>query len=358
MGKRLDPKVVEAVMLKAGFKPLEDYKSAKTGIRCVHLKCGNEIKPRLEKIMAGGGCGYCAKKFKRNPEESAKIMLKAGLEVQEPYRRADIGWKSKCLKCSRIVYPRLNGIERGKGCKYCSKRFVDPDEAFEFMKSRNLLPYRPYTTANSRWKCKCLICGEDVSPSYSSIRDGQGCASCAGNQIRSEDAVSVMIKANLKPLEPYLNGQKNWKCECLKCGEVVHPTYSAVQQGQGGCIYCAEKGFDPKKPSYLYILMNDKLNAIKVGIGNSNLRNNDRIKVFKASGWKLCKKWNFEKGIDAWTTEKRVFQIIRKELRIPQHLTKSEIGYGHGHTETINADLIALSDLEDIVEKVIKGLQK
>ena len=83
MAKKLDPKVVEEVMLKAGFKPLEDYKSAKTGIRCVHLKCGNEIKPRLEKILAGGGCGYCAKKFKRNPEESAKIMLKAGLEVQD-----------------------------------------------------------------------------------------------------------------------------------------------------------------------------------------------------------------------------------------------------------------------------------
>ena len=357
MGKQKDPKVVEAVMLKAGFKPLEDYKNAKTGIRCVHLKCGNEIKPRLEKIVAGGGCGYCSRKFKRNPEESAKIMLKAGLEVQEPYRRADVGWKSKCLQCSRIVYPRLNGIERGKGCKYCSKRFVDPDEAFEFMKSRNLLPYRPYTTANSRWKCKCLICGEDVSPTYSSIRDGQGCASCAGNQIRPEDAVSVMIKANLKPLEPYLNGQKNWKCQCLKCGEVVHPTYSAVQQGQGGCIYCAEKGFDPKKASYLYILKNDKLGALKVGIGNSNLKNNDRIRVFKASGWKLYKKWDFEKGIDAWTSEKGVFKILRKELKIPQHLTKSEIGYGHGHTETINADLITLSELEEIVEKVIKGLQ-
>ena len=73
------------------------------------------------------------------------------------------------------------------------------------MKSRNLLPYRPYTTANSRWKCKCLICDEDVSPSYSSIKDGQGCASCAGNQIRPEDAVSVMMKANLKNLHSKQN---------------------------------------------------------------------------------------------------------------------------------------------------------
>ena len=342
------------IILLYGFQAVEDYKNSKTGIKCIHLKCGKEVSPRLYKIEAGGGCGYCAKKFKRNPEESAKIMLKAGFEVQEPYRRADVGWKSKCLKCSRIVYPRLNGIEQGKGCKYCSKRFVDPDEAFEFMKSRNLLPYRPYTTANSRWECKCLICGEDVSPSYSSIRDGQGCASCAGNQIRPEDAVSVMIKANLKPLEPYLNGQKNWKCQCLKCGEVVYPTYSSVQQGQGGCIYCVEKGFDPKKPSYLYLLTNKELNSYKVGISNSHLKNNDRVKIFKASGWTVHKKWQFENGIDAWESEKQVFKIVRKELKIPQHLSKKQIGYGHGHTETMNADLISLVQLVKIINKVIK----
>jgi hypothetical protein len=252
----------------------------------------------------------------------------------------------------------LAGIKFGKGCKYCKRRYVDPDAAVQFMISRNLQPYEPYTTANTPWRCKCLKCGVDVKPSYASIKSGQGCASCAGNQISSEEAIKVMNNAGLAPLEPYKHGQYKWPCKCLKCGELVTPTYSSVQQGQGGCIYCAEKGFDPKKPSYLYILKNDKLNAIKVGIGNSNLKNNDRITVFKASGWKLYKKWDFEKGIDAWTTEKGVFQIVRKDLRIPQHLTKLEIGYGHGHTETINADLIALSDLEDIVEKVVKGLKK
>lgn len=353
-GSKLDPKVVAAIMRSHGFQQLEDYKNAKAGIRCVHLKCGNEVSPRLEKIKAGGGCGYCSRKFKRDPYESAKIMLKAGFEVLEPYRGVQVGWKSKCLKCSRIVSPTLAGIERGKGCKYCNKRFVDPAEAFEFMKSRNLLPYRPYTTASSRWKSKCLICGQDVSPRYSSILDGQGCASCAGNQIKPKDAVSVMKKANLMPLEPYEHGQKKWKCQCLNCGQIVTPTYSSVQQGQGGCIYCAKKGFDPKKPSYLYLLTNVNLNSHKVGIGKSDSKKNDRIKTFQLSGWTVHKKWQFAQGIDAWALEKQVLKVVRKELKIPKHLSKSTIGYGHGHTETVDADSISLLELERIINKLIK----
>lgn len=357
MGKRLDPKEADAVMLKAGFQTLEPYVNSISPWRSIHLVCGEIAQPSLSKIKSGRkGCAFCQNRI--DPETALNIMLAANIRPKIKYPGAQAPWISECLVCSNEITPTLNGIKFGKGCKYCKKRYVDPDSAVKYMISRNLQPYEPYKTANAPWRCKCLKCGVDVKPSYASIKSGQGCASCAGNLISPEEATKVMNDAGLVPLEPYKHGQYKWPCKCLKCGEVVTPTYSSVQQGQGGCIYCAEKGFDPKKPSYLYILKNDELNAIKVGIGNSNLKNNDRITVFKASGWKLYKKWDFEKGIDAWTTEKGIFQIIRKELRIPQYLTKSEIGYGHGHTETINADLIVLSDLENIVRSVIKQLEK
>jgi hypothetical protein len=39
MGKSLDPKVAEKVMLKQGWKPLEPYKSALAKWRCKCIKC-------------------------------------------------------------------------------------------------------------------------------------------------------------------------------------------------------------------------------------------------------------------------------------------------------------------------------
>jgi hypothetical protein len=197
-----------------------------------------------------------------------------------------------------------------------------------------------------------LKCGEDVSPSYASIKSGTGCASCAGNQIRPVDAAAIMLKANLQPQEPYEHGQKNWKCICSKCGEFVYPTYSSVQQGQGGCVFCAKKGFDPKKPSYIYLITNSSLNSYKIGIGNQGLKANDRLLTFKRSGWNTYRKWNFEFGMQAWSIEKKIFIILRKELGLPAHLSKSSIGYGHGHSETVDAELITLLQLEKIIKKV------
>lgn len=51
-------------------------------------------------------------------------------------------------------------------------------------------------------------------------------------------AEAVMLKANLKPLEPYTNAHFKWKCECLVCGSIVTPTYATVQSKGAGCKTC------------------------------------------------------------------------------------------------------------------------
>lgn len=51
-------------------------------------------------------------------------------------------------------------------------------------------------------------------------------------------AIGVMLKANLKPLEPYTNAHTNWKCECLVCGSIVSPKYATVQSRGAGCKTC------------------------------------------------------------------------------------------------------------------------
>ena len=61
---------------------------------------------------------------------------------------------------------------------------------------------------------------------------------------------------------------------------------------------------------------------------------------------------------DASNVEKEVFRILRKELGIKPFLDKKKMPITGGHTETVDADLITLIELEKIINKVIKGLQK
>jgi len=150
-------------------------------------------------------------------------------------------WKSKCLLCGRVVFPTYNTIQQGNGgCKYCSKKFVDAKEAEEMMLNKGLRPLEKFNRSDSKWRCECLICGKIVTPTYSSIRRGNGgCKFCAGLVIEPEKAVALMESVNLRPLVPFKSGHTKWKCECLICGRIIYQSYNSMQQGYGPCGYCA-----------------------------------------------------------------------------------------------------------------------
>jgi hypothetical protein len=74
-------------------------------------------------------------------------------------------------------------------------------------------------------------------------------------------------------------------------------------------------------------------------------------------GWSLFKSWDFKTGEEAEKIEFLVIQLVRNEIGIPVHLSKSEMPQG-GWTETFSADSISLLGLEKIVEKTIKGHRK
>jgi hypothetical protein len=239
------------------------------------------------------------------PESVAiKIMIDAGVKPLVPYKKAKLKWKSRCVKCERVVYPRLADVKNGvKPCAFCSNRKAD-------LKEVNAL----------------------------------------------------MRKHNLEPLEPYKSALSRWKCKCLKCGNIVYPKYNNVQQESGGCSFCAKKGIDMSRPSYVYLITNSMLGAHKIGIGNVQEKIHiDRLKGnrgFIKAGWKVHKIWYTESGALATRIETEVFRILRKELKLPQFLSKESMPKTRGESETVSADSITLIQVEKIINKVIKGLQK
>ena len=223
MGKSLDPKVAEKVMLKAGLKPLEPYKKGNSKWKCIHLKCGNVVYPRYSDVKKSDGtlrtgcipCGYL--KMKIPNKEAVALMQKSGFTPLEPYKSAHTPWKCKCNKCGSTVTPKYINIKQGKICKVCSrtKSLADPKKIASIMKKRKLKPLELYVNNKTKWKCECLRCGKIVYPTFSSVqnlsKNSTGCMDCGRKQLRESNttpekiAKSVMLAAKLKPLEPFQN---------------------------------------------------------------------------------------------------------------------------------------------------------
>jgi hypothetical protein len=436
MGKKLDPKIAEKNMLKAGLKPLEPYDKGTSKWKCIHLQCGRVVYPRYSDVKRTDGtyrtgCIPCGSLKIKIPEKKAiALMLKSGLTPLEPYKSASKPWKCKCSKCGSVVTPSYTNIRLGKTCKVCSrsKTLVDPKRILLVMKKRKLKPLEPYFNNKAKWKCKCLRCGSIVYPTFSSIqnlsKNSTGCMDCGREQLRksnttpSKIAIAVMLKANLKPLEPFQNSRSRWKCRCLVCKQevvtsytsvayhktgcrfcnntkkeinnkrkdalqiaksaklkplepyksmhaswkckclickkIVSPSLNSLQRG-GGCKYCALNGINLNAPSYIYLITNTEHYSHKIGIGNNKNSYTDRLTNFNKRGWKTHKIWHFETGEEALKIEQSIFNVIRNDLKIPSHLSLEQIGKRlGGQSETINADSITLLELEKIIKKAIK----
>jgi hypothetical protein len=285
-------------------------------------------------------------------------MRAAKLEPLEPYPTSQKPWRCKCLRCGREVTPAYTQIQRGqKGCVYCGGKKVDPEEAFNFMKSKGLIPLESYKRADGPWKCRCNKCLKIVTPAYSAIRQGQGgCVYCAGKRVDPVDAESLFLENNLRPLEPFTHTERKWKSQCLKCNRIVYPTHHMVAQRSGGCRYCGTKGLDFTLPAYIYLITNNELQAHKIGIGGE-YANEDRLWDHTKQGWTLYKKKTFLTADKALFVEQLVLKWSREERGLPTFLSKEQMPQA-GWTETVDASEIDLptiwSKVEELSEKRVK----
>ena len=116
---------------------------------------------------------------------------------------------------------------------------LDPKVAKKIMLKAGLKPLVPYPSSHKPWKCKCMVCGNIVNPPYKQIVRGiGGCKTCRyvksgkSNSNSEVEAVALMLKNNLKPLEPYKNKDKPWKSICLICEKTVIPRLATSNVGK------------------------------------------------------------------------------------------------------------------------------
>lgn len=257
---RKDPRDPAVIMQAAGFEPLEPYPGSGTPWRCRHDVCGREVTPRLGNISSGrqGGCRYCAGKAPIPPEEAAALMRAAGLEPLDPYPGAMSHWRCRHQACGREVKARYSNVKRGVGiCRWCAPNApVEPEEAAALMRSAGLEPLKPYCGTDIPWPCRCTACGATVTPTHSSIKQGQGgCWPCSRKKAgvgisqawaRRRDlpradggpAAAELQTYDLTPLEPYPGPAGVWRCRHSACGRDVEIRMRNLRIGLRACPYC------------------------------------------------------------------------------------------------------------------------
>jgi recombinational DNA repair protein (RecF pathway) len=155
---------------------------------------------------------------KVDPDAAVDLMRKAGAEPLVPYPGSQPQWSCRCLTCGRTIAPRYTNVRRGCApCVSCARimdgarrRSKGEAAAYALAAERQIEPLESYHGVTRPWRCKCMRCGSETSPTIHDLKSGQGaCRTCAFaaqsvRQLGPESlAISDMRAANLEPLEPF-----------------------------------------------------------------------------------------------------------------------------------------------------------
>ncbi|MFE4256129.1 hypothetical protein ACFRU3_43240 [Streptomyces sp. NPDC056910] len=329
------------------------------------MTCNEVSAPRYNDVV-NKGTGVCSKtcrsrkiaaKLTRDGAKAAAVMLVWGWEPLEDYPGAGKPWPSRCVHCGALKSKKLSHVQRGRGgCTSCAGRDVTDESARKLMGGADLEPLVGYPGSLRPWLSRCLRCGHVGLPTYAKVRArGHQCWPCRSQKIADalrlddEEALSSMLEKALEPLVPYPGSTEHpWKARCTNCETVLDPgpTLHNIRGVQGGCPTCAQRGINPARPGYLYLVVHDSHGALKWGIANIE----QRITQHVSQGWELVARWDFNLTGDAWAFERQVKAWIRGQ-GIPRALAGDQMKYG-GHTETAFLSDVTLEDVQQYIESL------
>ena len=351
----VDPEEAVKLMKKCGFKTLIAYPGSNVPWKSQCETCKKITSPTYWNVSKGIGCKFCSKRAV-DPNDAVQSMKKRGFKTLKPFPGAVVPWRVQCLSCKKKFEVPFHSLSNRSRCRFCSKVSVDETEILAHLKELKLKPLEKYQTAKTPWKCKCLVCNHTVQPTWNRIKQGRGhCAYCAQRRVDLPEALKFMKCMGLKPLADFPGSNKPWKCKCLICGLNTSPRLSGLRRGQGGCSNCADWGLNYGKPGYIYLITHEKYGAHKIGIANSykSKKYDDRMYQHEKQGWVLFKKINFKTVQDAYDIETSVLRWLRLEVGLPAYLSPKQMPKG-GHTETVNAAEIDLQTIWAKVEQLSK----
>jgi hypothetical protein len=318
------------------------YENSKEVIRglCLRPGCGKaDCQTTLNRLQQGHNhCRRCVgtETYTTNEAKAIIAEMTGGMFAPAPeWRFTNIktpipgcclvpgcGWD----RCS----PTFDNLRRQGHCLRCAGREpIDQQKALLRLAeySDGLFLPNPdwrYVDVMTAIPGRCLAPGcekTDCAPTLNGLSQGRGhCSRCAGNeQLTHEHALERLAELTEDLFEPaptwrYVSATTPIPGRCLVPGCTntnCRPTLANLSQRQGFCTDCAEYGMIRSEPGFLYLLMHDAQQLVKLGVCNTASR---RLEGFGRLGWTLCDKHDFERAGTAEDLEKCAHRVLAGRL--------------------------------------------
>jgi len=349
--------------------------------------------------VRGAGCRYC-KNMEAYPGEndlqsSHPGLLKELSRFQPPNVKphtllsgSSVKVRWACKKNSKHEYlaSPYERISARQGCSVCAGKQVlvgdndlkscMPEIALEWDYEGNF-PQVPENFTVGSNKVFQWQCGNNPKhkwkASIGTRAKGHGCEKCARLRVGFNDLAS---RASADPLRKHLltewskklnnkttaeiafsdNGKYWWNCS-----KKLHAPYQATSGNRwfslSGCPSCAPSAYSTTEPGRFYFLQNNMLRAMKFGITNTTAKT-DRVKKFKAHGWKVEKIVDHPDGLLIKKLETAMLHIVRTSWGLSPYLAKDEMLNMGGFTETFSSSGINAKAVIKLIELKYGSIQE
>jgi len=358
MGKRLDWDVIctrellqeELLRRNSTVILTSDLIKCTQPIQCLCSQCGYTWEATPSNLIKPTGCAKCAKRVIPTLAELQDLLdsLNRNVVVSGSYESSYDKLDVVCKLCNYEWVTFAANLKSKtfacKGCRTIEKKDKAQAEHQALVKDleamgKDFTLLSNFKTRKSHIDFMCNICGykDKKIPLHLRLH---GCYNCSHLKKLSLDEVQLRLDSQDKKIKvtgEYVNTSTHLSCECLVCANTWEATPGSLRRT--GCPSCADYGFTPSKPGYLYyIRINHQQDVFwKVGITNVGVKDRFPAKDRKFMTVLYCHL--FEDGHDAINAEKNILRLFKEYKAHNINLLSS------GNTELFTKDVLQMDHL-------------
>lgn len=239
-----------------------EYKGTKTKALFRCKSCGNEWLAKPENILLCRGCPDCGKKRsatkrKYTTDEFIKKVKTPNISIVGEYTGFNEKINCYCQKCDIYFETVAQYLIAGKTCcpscvkqklerRTVNSRLTHQEFVMRLRKiNPNIIVLGNYVGYKTSILCKCMIDGNEWSPTPSDLLQGKGCPLCGfrrQSEIKRNNPSDFAFRAqkanhSIKMLEDYINQKTPIKVKCVFCGKEWAMLPTNILKGRG-CSNC------------------------------------------------------------------------------------------------------------------------
>ncbi len=199
------------------------------------------------------------------------------------------------------------------------------------------------------WKCSL---GHRWNAQLNNRLNGRNCPVCSGKKVLAgfndlatthPDVATQADGWDPSKVGKGSNSRRWWKCEK---GHRWQATPNS-RTGGTGCPTCAQTGFDPNQPGWLYLIDNDPLRMFQIGISNFPSR---RLNEHSKRDWEVIEVRGPMEGHLAQQLETAILHAVERRGAVLGH--KADIEKFDGYSEAWTKDSLSVTSFKQLLDWV------